>query len=252
VIVHGLGEHSGRYQPLVRALQGHRISIASQDQRGHGRSEGRRGHVDRFDDYIADLGSLLDTARTENSGCGTFVLGHSLGGVIAARYALDHPGELSGLILSAPGFVSRVPVPPWKDWLGRVCSRVVPGLTLRSGIDVEALSHDPGVRAAYRADPLVHGVASARWYTEFEAATRGCLDEARRLALPLLAFHGASDSVVSSSGTELFVERASSTDKTLAVFPGLYHEPMNESETARSSVLAHVVTWLDRHVHGSD
>ena len=252
VVVHGLGEHSARYGPLVRALRGHRISVASLDLRGHGRSEGKRGHVDRFDDYVADLGSLLDTVRAENSGCRTFVLGHSLGGVIAARYALDHPGDLSGLILSSPGFAARVRVPPYKAWFGRVCSWLVPRLTLRTGIEVEALTHDPEVRAAYRADPLIHGVASTRWYTEFLAAGRRCLAEAPRLELPLLAFHGDADSVVSSAGTELFVKRASSTDKTMTLFPGLYHETMNETESERASVLDHVVTWLDRRVNGGD
>jgi alpha-beta hydrolase superfamily lysophospholipase len=250
VVVHGLGEHSGRYAPLVRALQGHRIAIVSQDLRGHGRSEGRRGHVDRFDDYLVDLGSLLDTVKAEH--CGRFLLGHSLGGVIAAHYALDHPGDLSGLILSSPGFVSRVRVPFWKDQLGRVCSRLLPRLTLRTGIEVEALTHDPQMQAAYRADPLIHGVASTRWYSEFLAAGRRCLAQAPRLELPLLAFHGSADSVVSSAGTELFVERARSTDKTMTLFPGLFHETMNECETERSSVLDHVVKWLDRHVNGSD
>jgi lysophospholipase len=252
VVVHGLGEHSGRYEPLLRALKGHRISVVSQDLRGHGRSEGRRGHVERFDDYLADLGSLLDTVRAEHSGCRTFVLGHSLGGVIAARYALEHAADLSGLILSSPGFVSQVRLPFWKDQLGRVCSRLLPRLTLRTGIEVEALTHDPEVRAAYRADPLIHGVASTRWYSEFLAAGQRCLTEAPRLELPLLAFHGDADSVVSSAGTELFVERSSSTDKTMTLFAGLYHETMNESEAERRVVLDHVVTWLERHVMGGN
>ncbi len=247
VLVHGLGEHSGRYEPLLRALSGHRISVVSQDLRGHGRSEGKRGHVDRFDDYLADLGSLFDTLRAEHSGSPAFLLGHSLGGVIAASYALARPDDLSGLILSSPGFVPRVRVPFWKDEIGRVCSWLVPRLTLRTGIEVEALTHDPDVQAAYRADPLIHHVASTRWYREFLAAGRRCLVEAERLELPLLAFHGGADSVVSSAGTELFVQRARSIDKTMTIFAGLYHETMNETEAERAAVLEHVVTWLDRH-----
>jgi acylglycerol lipase len=252
VVAHGLGEHSGRYQHVAEALAGHRISIAAQDHRGHGRSEGRRGHVDRFDDYVVDLGSLVDAITTEHGGRAPYLMGHSLGGVIAARFALAHPERVAGLILSSPGFVACVSVPAWKAWLGRWCSRLVPTLSMSSGIAVEALTHDPEVRARFNADPLVHGVASARWYTEFLAAARDCLERAPELTMPLLAFHGTLDSVVASSGTELFVGRARSADKTITLFPGLSHETMNETEDERRAVLDHVVAWLDRRVPTRD
>jgi len=242
VIAHGVGEHSGRYQNIVQRLAGSDISIYAMDHRGHGRSSGRRGHVDSFKDYIYDLKIFIDLIREETQNLSVILLGHSMGGVIAIHYALTYPEDLAGLVVSSPGIAPVMPVPTWKIKIGEFLSRRMPRFTMATGLPADYLSKDAAVVRAYNSDPLVHGVVSARWYTEFTAAAEECLRRAVELSLPIFLFHGKEDRIVDYRATQKIYERASSRKKDIVLYEGLYHETMNEIEKDR--VLKDVSDWI--------
>jgi len=245
VISHGLGEHSGRYTNLIEALEGKGISIYALDHRGHGKSGGKRGHVDSYMKYIGDLKQLLeDVIAKENRNLPVILLGHSMGGLIAMKYALIHPGDIDDLILSAPALIPAVPVPPAKKILGRMLSRMFPRLTLNNELDPSDISTDLDVVRAYRDDPLVHDRVSARWFTEFIDTGSDCLKRASELKMPLLIIHGAGDRMVSTRSSKIVYERASSPDKQIQFFEGLFHETMNEEIESRKKVLRLLRDWI--------
>jgi acylglycerol lipase len=248
VIAHGLGEHSDRYQHLLDQMAGHNISFYALDHRGHGRSEGKRGHVSSFNDYVNDLDILIQMARDENPNLPLLLLGHSMGGVIAFRYALSHSHKLDALILSSAGLIPILKVPGWQLKLVRILSRFTPGLLIANGLDASGLSHDQKVVENYVNDPLVHDKVSVRWFTEFISAGQEALQRARELSIPLLIIHGREDPIVDYRGSEHIMERATSVDKTLYIFDGLLHETMNESSEHRQDVLAKVGEWIIHHL----
>jgi alpha-beta hydrolase superfamily lysophospholipase len=249
VISHGLGEHSDRYRNIMGALSGCGISFYALDHRGHGKSGGKRGHVDRFMKYVEDLKQMVDTiVRNDNGDLPLVLLGHSMGGLIAMRYALEHREDLTGLILSAPALVPAVAVPAWKKTLGRFFSVVAPGLAMNNELDPADISSDPDVVQAYREDPLVHDMVSARWYTEYLDTAEFCLARPSELEMPLLVIHGLGDRMVSPEGSRIVYENASSPDKQIFTFEGLFHETMNERLEDRKKVLKTISCWISSRV----
>ena len=246
VIAHGLGEHSGRYDNLIQALSPLPISIHALDHRGHGKSAGKRGHINAFSDYTEDLNHFLDKIATPP--LPTFVLGHSLGGLIALVHALDHPHAIAGLILSAPGIIPCFKVPELKKQMGLFFSRVWPTLSMDSGLPPQGLSHDPEVITAYQDDPLVHNQVTARFYAEVTRAQTLCLKQACQLKMPLLIFHGSKDPLVDPKGSLVIHEKAASPDKGIRMFDDLFHEPMNETLDRRQGVLELVKDWIEDHM----
>lgn len=250
VIVHGIGEHSGRYHNLINRMQDDGISFYALDHRGHGRSEGKKGHIKSFDDYTTDLKTFIQMVRAEATGLPVILLGHSMGGTVACKFALDFPGYIDGLILSSAGFIQAVKVPLWKKTMARLLGNLVPGLSMPTGLDSSALSHDRQVVDDYSNDPLVHDLVSARWYMEFTSAGAECLQRAGELTLPLLIIHGSADAIVDPQGSEQVMEKAASEDKQLFIFQGLYHETMNELPPDRDKVLDTFRGWIIRQVEG--
>lgn len=248
VLVHGLGEHGGRYINLINRLQGERVSFYTVDHRGHGRSAGKRGHLNTFMNYIEDLKLLVDMAHQQNPALKLIMLGHSMGGSIAARYALEHPKDIDALILSAAGLILKGDVPVWQDRLARILSRVAPSVSFPNGLCADHLSHDPQLVQAYREDPLVHNKISARWYTEMLDNSQQVLSHASELAMPLLVIHGEGDQIVDITGSEQIFKAARSTDKQYKPFPGLYHETMNERQPEREGVLHVIGGWIVTHI----
>ena len=244
VIAHGVGEHSGRYMHIIDHMAGTGVSFYALDHRGHGRSGGKPGHVEDFMEYIHDLKLLVDHARNEYPKAPLILLGHSMGGVIATKYALTHPGDLDALILSAPAYIPAVEIPKWKISLGTFFSKHLPGFTMPSGLPPEGISRDMAVVEAYVSDHLVHDRVSARWFTEFTKTGEECLMRAPELKMPLLVFHGTSDTLVSHAGSQKLYDSASSRDKKIHLFESLYHETMNEIQSERDKVLAVVGTWI--------
>jgi len=249
VIVHGLGEHSGRYGHVVDRLLPKGISIWALDHRGHGRSDGKRGHILSFGEYPDDVGSFLNLVRKDTpSGSKCFLLGHSMGGLIAIDFAIRHPQSVDGLITSSPGLGMRVRVPAIKSALGKIMSGIWPGLSLNNGLDATKISHDGKVVRAYESDPLVHDRVSARWFTEFLGAMERVNELAWKIEVPVLMQVAGDDRLVDANSSKIFFQKLTVSDKTLHFYDGLYHEIYNEAENQRRMVLTDLEQWLERHI----
>lgn len=245
VLLHGLGEHSGRYQNIVDPLLAEGVSIWAPDHRGHGKSGGQRGHVVRFNDYVEDLHPLISMVRQNMpSGQSCILLGHSMGGLIATRYAQQYGDRIDALILSSPALGMVVAVPPVKRLLARFTSALYPGLSLGNELDPTKISHDHAVVRAYREDPLVHDRVSARWFTEFVAAIEKANEGADLIRMPVLVQVAGDDHLVSAPAARQFFERLAATEKTFHRYEGLYHEIYNASLDQRDIVLKDLVSWV--------
>jgi len=248
-IVHGYGEHSGRYRGLSGWLCERGWLVTACDLPGHGKSPGRRGHIRSFSEYLAAVDVLLEEAR-QAVPAPVFLLGHSLGGLIAARYLEQRPRAVSGLILSSPFFGLNMPVPAWKRILARMLSRLWPAATLPSGIRPDDLSHDPEVVKAYREDPLVHKVATARWFCETRAAQAAASREAHRISIPVLIIQGGEDRLTEVAATRGFAARCGAPDLTFRLYGGFYHETLNE--LGKLQVWQELLGWLEERGGGRD
>lgn len=246
-VVHGYGEHGDRYRRLAEDLAGHGFCTCVYDLRGHGRSAGRRGHVTRFKEYVDDTGQFLDWVRLQARGLPLFLLGHSMGGLIAASFVEQRrPDDLAGLVLSSPFLRLAEPVPRYKLVLAHVASLVAPSLDVGNSLDAAGLSHDDEVVAAYRADPLNHSVATARWATEVLAAQKGALAHAGRITQRLLVMAGDDDPVAHPDAARELFAAAASRDKKLLVYPGYLHEIFNEA--GRDVPVAGLLAWLEERL----
>ncbi|MGE5623828.1 MAG: lysophospholipase [Methanocella sp.] len=242
-IIHGLGEHCGRHRKLADFLVAEGYAVVGHDLRGAGRSGGRRGHVGRFGEYLDDLGAVLAAAAPDLPEGPPFILGQSLGGLIAAAYALAFPDEVRGAILCSPGLKNRHQPPAWKDAAAHLLSRLVPGLSLATELPLAHLAHDPAVEREYRADPLCCGKASARWYIEFLRAGNEVRRRATEFRVPVLLFQGGADVFVDPEANLAFFNALGTPGKTLAFYPDAYHEVFNDdcAGQARAELLA----WLE-------
>jgi len=244
ILVHGIGEHSGRYDNLIKSLADKKISVFAIDHRGHGKSDGKRGHIDSFMDYVYDLKLFLEFIKEENKGLPVVLFGHSMGGVIATKYAMTYPDDLSMLVISSPGFTPAFKVPGWKLAVSSFFSSRISTLTFPSGLIVSDLSQDQDTITAYNNDPLVHNKVTARWAVEFMRAGQECISNAVSIKKPLLVFHGKEDHICDYKAAEQFYNDASSAVKKLFIFDGLYHETMNETPAEREKVLSEVTGWI--------
>jgi alpha-beta hydrolase superfamily lysophospholipase len=246
-IVHGFGEHSGRYRNVVDWFVPRGYAVYGFDLRGMGRSPGQRCHVGCFDEYRGDVRAFVDLVKQAEPGQPRFLLGHSQGGLIVLNYVLHDPSGLDGVIASAPA-LGALPVSPFLILLAKGLSRVRPRFTLQTGLDVQALSRDPEVVRAYVDDPLVTNVATARLGTELMAAIRWTQEHAADLALPLLIVHGTCDRLGPCDASGEFFEKVVFADKERQTYEGYYHEVFND--VGKEMVLADVEVWLDRHLPG--
>jgi alpha-beta hydrolase superfamily lysophospholipase len=244
-ITHGHGEHSGRYGNVVDWFVPRGYAVHAFDLRGHGHSAGPRGHIDRWDVLREDLGAFLALVREQERGQPVFLMGHSLGGLIALEYVLHHPEGLAGVVASGP-VLSEPGISPFLITLSKVLSRIVPRLALKSGLDTTALSRDPAVVAAYVNDPLVHSFGTARLGAELAKAVEWTQAHAADLALPCLIVHGAEDRICPPEGSRIFYENVAFADKERQVYAGYYHEVYND--VGKEQVLAAVQAWIERHL----
>ena len=246
LLVHGLGEHSGRYEHVARALVARGFAVHTLDHYGHGKSDGHRGHVERFSVFLDGVGALLERIRAADTESPLFLVGHSMGGLIAAHFLLGHQARFRAAVLSGPAFKSDAEPPAIVMALLRILSFIVPTVPVL-GLDPAGVSRDPEVVAAYIRDPLVrHGKVTARLAAEMSAAMKAALAGANEVALPLLVMHGEDDVLTSPLGSRAFVDAAGSLDKTLKVYPGLYHEIFNEPE--KDAVIGEMCDWLETHL----
>lgn len=249
VIVHGLGEHSGRYLELADHLAALGISLWILDLRGHGQSGGKRGHVDSFDDYARDVGDILDQARIEDAGkVPMFLLGHSMGGLVSILTALQHQDQLDGLVLSSPAVGVAAHLPIYKKVALRCLARVAPRLGINNELDPKHVSRDPVTVKRYMADPLVHDRVSTNWYVQFMAAIEQVFNHSAELQLPTLIQAAGDDRLVSTKAVEHFFEKLVMPDRQLTVYQDLFHEIYNETESERQTVIAALTAWLQNRI----
>ena len=250
IIAHGLGEHSGRYANVVNHLIPRGYAIYGYDLRGHGRSPGKRGHINSWGEYRADAHAFLRMVREQQPDRPLFLMGHSLGSLIALEYTLRDSGAAewvqgvvsSGTALSTEGFS------PLLLMISRVLSRVLPALGIKTGLDATALSRNPAVVQAYQDDPLVHGVGTPRMATESMAAIEWTLGHAANWNLPLLLLHGVADRLAPIGPSRTFFDQVSIADKRMIEYPGGYHEPHND--TNHEQATADLEQWLAQHITG--
>ena len=251
VIVHGIGEHSGRYGAVVKGLTAAGYAVFGFDNQGHGKSEGQRGHIDSWQDYRSNVQAFLQLVR-EKAPTAPLFLGHSLGGLIVLDYVLRNAQtpefealNIQGLIVSAP------PIQPCSGtassrriMLARLLSGVFPRFTLKMGIDGSGLSRDPSITENTEQDPLTHPYVTLRWGSETLTTLEWVKAHIDRLALPILLTHGEADSVVSPLGSQQIFKQIKNSDNTLTVYPGSYHEPHNDLDAEQ--VVSDLVSWVDR------
>jgi len=245
LVVHGLGEHCGRYSNVVNHLVPLGYALYGLDHVGHGKSDGTREYVKRFEDFTDTLDIYRGMVTQAQRDKPLILYGHSLGGLISTFYLLDHQAGLAGAVLSAP--LSRVPenVSAMTITLGRVLSRVAPKAGLLP-LDATGVSRDPAVVQAYVNDPLVfHGKTPARLAAEMLRAMQRVMAEAAKITLPVMILQGGADRLNPGDARFLY-NGVSSADKTLKVYEGLYHETHNEPEC--SVVLHDIEAWLEAHV----
>jgi acylglycerol lipase len=241
-VVHGLGEHSGRYAAFADAMGRRGMATYALDLRGHGKSQGQRGHVDSWSQWTDDTAAFV--ARVESLTPGEVIpVGHSFGGVAMLSTVLA--GKLKSsrrFIVSSPALKVKASVTQWKVSLAPITSRLVPRLTLDNEVDPGTVSRIPEVVAAYRSDPLVHSRISSRLYTEWHRATRDVLDHAERIAIPFLILVGTDDRLIDPTGSEELHAKAPAKS-TLHLLPGRYHEPFNDLDS--EEVFDIIATWVD-------
>lgn len=243
VLAHGLGEHGGRYAHVAAALVATGCAVYAIDHRGHGRSGGRRVLIDRFAHAVKDIDQLVELALHAHPGKSLFLLGHSMGGALSLSYTLKHAGKLRGLILSCPA-VSLDGAPAIMKVLSKVLSIWMPRLGLFQ-VDMSLLSRDPAVAEEGMKDPLnASGKVPARTLGELVKFVEKLPRQLRRIRLPLLVMHGGDDKLVSADGSRMLARRVASADKTLKVYPGLYHEIFNELPADRVVVLKDMTDWI--------
>ncbi|MGI9134189.1 MAG: lysophospholipase [Rhodoferax sp.] len=243
VIAHGYGEHGGRYAELAQYLVARGSTVYAIDHRGHGRSLGRRGYIDRFDNALADLDQLVDLARSEQSGRPLILLGHSLGGLLTLKYAIELQHKVDAVVLSGPG-VSLNAASALLKLTSRVLSVLAPRLGLLQ-LQPADMSRDVAEVAAYAADPLnFHGKVPARIGGEALGFLADLPARLRKVTLPLLALHGKADALAGVEGSEMVVRTVQSQDKTLLVYDGALHEIFHELAPERARVMADLAQWI--------
>ena len=239
-IVHGLGEHSGRYGNVVDWFAPKGYAVYAFDLRGFGRSPGPRGYINEWAEFREDVKAFLELVHEQEPSQAVFLLGHSMGGLIVLEYVLHHPEGLAGVIASGPALA--VDIPPLLMMLSKVLSGILPRFAFDTKLDATAISRDPAVVEAYVNDPLVHSLGTPRFGVEFPRAIEWTQAHAAEIKIPCLIVHGGADRLVPPEGSRIFYENMTSADKERQVYEGYYHEVFND--VGKEKVLAAVEAWV--------
>ena len=244
VIVPGFNSHSGYYGWVAERLTARGLAVYAVDLRGRGQSDGERFYADSIEDYVADVASAVKLAKSREPGLPVFVLGHSAGGVTSCVYTLEHQSEIAGLVCES--FAFQVPAPDFALAVLKGLSHVAPhahALKLKN----EDFSRDPAAVSAMNADPLI---ANESQPTQTAAALVRADERLKRefplIQLPVLILHGTLDKATKPSGSQLFLDTAGSSDKTLKLYDGHYHDLLND--TGKEQVMGDIESWLDAHL----
>lgn len=247
LVVHGLFEHSGRYEELGDSMAGHRYSTFALDIRGHGASEGRRGHIARFDVLLQDL----DRFRREVQGLlpigvPMFLLGHSMGGLVALRYLEEYDAPFAGAIITSPWLGTAYDAPRWKVMMGNVFNRILPAFPFSVQLDPADLTHDDERGADYAEDPLIHSTITPRMFSELSSAIDTAFRRGERIKVPVLFLLAGEDTLVSTDRSLAFARSLPTERVTVEVHEGMRHEVLQER--GRATVLAEIREWVGDHL----
>jgi alpha-beta hydrolase superfamily lysophospholipase len=242
MLVHGLGEHSGRYLNIINHFVPMGFAVYGMDHIGHGRSDGIRKYVDRFEDFIETVKAFFERIQEWQADKPIFLLGHSMGGLIAAVYLLDHQAGLKGAILSGPSVKKPDSISGITVFIAKILGTLMPRLGLVETVP-EEVCRDPAVVQAYISDPLVYkGKTTARLAAEVLKAVKRISREAGKITLPILILQGGADLIVNPAGAQMLYDSVSSADKETSTYGGLYHEIHNEPEHFK--VLLDIEVWI--------
>lgn len=245
-LIHGLGEHSGRYAYVADFLNREGFSLFAFDLRGHGKSGGPRGGSPSFNAFMEDITLLLEQARRRYPGQPLFLYGHSLGALLALNFALRCKPDLAGVVVTGPGLHTPLTEQKLKIAFAKAMGGILPNQGLSTGLDPNALSRDPEVARAYISDPLVHDRTTLRMAKTTLEAIPWAFEHACDFNLPLLLMQGTADRLTYASGTQEFASRVlqgkCQCDCTVKLWEGLYHELHNEPE--KEEVLQYMVDWM--------
>lgn len=247
LVVPGLFEHGGRYGEFAEFMAAYRYSTFAMDMRGHGSSEGRRGHVSRFDVLLQDL----DRFRREVQGLvpigvPVFLLGHSMGGLIALRYLEEYDPPFTGAVITSPWLATAYPTPRWKVLLGSLFDRVLPAFPFSIQLDPDELTQDAERAADYRDDPQIHNTITPRMFNEMSGAMEMTFRRGDRIRVPILFLLAGADTVVSTDRSIAFARSLRSEGVTVDVLEGLKHEVLQERN--RTAVMMEVRNWIGDHL----
>ena len=246
-VVHGYGDHFGRYGYVADALLADGFAVHGFDYRGHGRADGRRGYCEAWPHFVDDLEAFWARVRKDAGGKKTFMLAHSHGGLMAVKWMGERKVEgLSGVVLSAPYLKLAITPPAMKLLAARAVGRLVPWLPLKTELTVESLSRDPEVQRITREDPLYLTVVTPRWFLESTRAQAEAMLLAPKIQAPLFVLCGAEDGVAAPAAARVFFEAAGAADKKFKEYPGMRHEPLNE--VGRAEVFRDISGWISAHL----
>ena len=245
-IVHGVAEHSDRYQNLVDNLVDLGCALYAFDQRGHGRSEGQRSYIESWDEYRADLGTFLSLVREHQPTLPLFTYGHSMGALVILDYLLHGFNGLTGVIVSGSPIDSSDAASPALVATARVLSVIWPTFSLSTPINPAHLSCDARVVQAYQEDPEVSKALPVRWGTEYLRTQEWVKKHASEIEIPILIVHGGDDLLCAPEGSQYLYNQISSDDKTLKIYPSYFHEIHNEP--GHVIVMEDINTWIDAHL----
>jgi alpha-beta hydrolase superfamily lysophospholipase len=242
IVLHGGGDHSGRYPALVSALVHAGFEAALVDLRGHGQSDGRRWYVDSFDDYVSDFDGFYEKLRQEHPSRPRFVVAHSQGALVAALWAMGREHDVAGFVLSSPFFGFAIRPPLLKELGARLIGRVIPWLPIATGIDFGSLTSDEELQGWTARDHLYSRSTTPRWFVEARRAHAEALRRAGEFRAPLRVLAAGADPIADLAATRRFVDAAGSAEKQLTVYAGFRHEIFNERERARP--IGDAIDWL--------
>jgi alpha-beta hydrolase superfamily lysophospholipase len=242
-VVHGLGEHSGRYERFAQGMAEFGMATWAVDLRGHGESAGQRGHIDSWSQWIDDTAAFVRHVEAQ-SAAEVVPVGHSFGGVV--MLSTVRSGQLPNIrrfVLSSPALKLKAAVPAWKSSLGKVMSNIAPRLAMSNEVDAGTVSRIPEVVSAYRADPLVHNKISSRLYAEWQRAAAENLARAGEITIPFLILAGTADRLIDPEGSRQ-LHAAAPAKSALRMLDGRYHEPFNDQDS--EEVFALIAEWLGK------
>lgn len=245
ILVHGMGEHSGRYSEYAQFLANHGIAVIAYDHRGHGKSGGKRGHTPSYEILLEGITDALKQSDSLFPNTPKFIFGHSMGGNVTLNYALRRKPKVNGIIASAPWLKLAFDPPALQIALGKLVVGILPGLQQRTKLDASAISSIPAECEIYKKDPLVHDFITPSFFLGTFDAAAWALENAADFNLPLYIYHGTSDKLIAPEGTKLFSAKVKS-DLTTKYWEGQYHE--SHHDKLKNQVMQSTADWILAHI----